>query len=119
MAKKSYKLGIPLEQREAEAARIRENYPDRVPVIVERAEKSDVPDIEKNKYLVPADITVGQFVFVIRKKIKLDPDKAIFIFVKNILPPTAALMSAIYEENKDEDGFLYMTYSGESTFGTC
>jgi GABA(A) receptor-associated protein len=30
---------------------------------------------------------------------------------------TAAMMSAIYEENKDEDGFLYMTYSGENTFG--
>ena len=30
----------------------------------------------------------------------------------------AAMMSAIYEENKDEDGFLYMTYSGENTFGT-
>jgi GABA(A) receptor-associated protein len=29
----------------------------------------------------------------------------------------AALMSAIYEENKDADGFLYMTYSGENTFG--
>lgn len=33
------------------------------------------------------------------------------------IAPTAALMSAIYEENKDEDGFLYMTYSGENTFG--
>lgn len=30
----------------------------------------------------------------------------------------AALMSAIYEENRDEDGFLYMTYSGENTFGS-
>lgn len=30
---------------------------------------------------------------------------------------SAAMMSAIYEENKDEDGFLYMTYSGENTFG--
>ncbi|KAL6140134.1 hypothetical protein ACLB2K_058435 [Fragaria x ananassa] len=119
VVKKSYKSEVPLEKREAEAARIREQHPDRVPVIVEKAEKSDVPDIEKNKYLVPADITVGQLVFVIRKKIKLDADQAIFIFVKDILPPTAALMSSIYEENKDEDGFLYMTYSGESTFGTC
>jgi GABA(A) receptor-associated protein len=29
----------------------------------------------------------------------------------------ATLMSVLYEENKDEDGFLYMTYSGENTFG--
>ena len=46
------------------------------------------------------DLTVGQFVYVIRKRIKLAPEKAIFIFVDEILPPTAALMSAIYEEHK-------------------
>ncbi|CAA0813974.1 Autophagy-related protein 8c [Striga hermonthica] len=118
MAKSYFKLEHPLERRQAEAARIREKYPDRIPVIVEKAERSDIPDIDKKKYLVPADLTVGQFVYVVRKRIKLSAEKAIFIFVKNILPPTAAMMSAIYEENKDEDGFLYMTYSGENTFGT-
>ncbi len=41
-----------------------------------------------HRYLVPADLTVGQFVYVIRKRIKLSPEKAIFIFVKNVLPPT-------------------------------
>lgn len=46
------------------------------------------------------DLTVGQFVYVIRKRIKLAPEKAIFIFVDDILPPTAALMSAIYEEHQ-------------------
>jgi GABA(A) receptor-associated protein len=40
------------------------------------------------RYLVPSDLTVGQFVYVIRKRIKLSPEKAIFIFVKNVLPPT-------------------------------
>lgn len=59
---------------------------------------------------MPADLTVGQFVYVIRKRIKLSPEKAIFIFVDEVLPPTAALMSSIYEEHKDEDGFLYITY---------
>ncbi|WKA12486.1 hypothetical protein VitviT2T_029862 [Vitis vinifera] len=118
MARSSFKLEHPLERRQAEAARIREKYPDRIPVIVEKAERSDIPDIDKKKYLVPADLTVGQFVYVIRKRIKLSAEKAIFIFVKNVLPPTAAMMSAIYEENKDEDGFLYMTYSGENTFGS-
>ncbi|KAK6118972.1 hypothetical protein DH2020_047258 [Rehmannia glutinosa] len=138
MAKSSFKQEHDLEKRRAEAARIREKYPDRIPmgclkflygaseqhlltyidgVIVEKAERSDIPNIDKKKYLVPADLTVGQFVYVIRKRIKLSAEKAIFIFVDNVLPPTGAIMSAIYDEKKDEDGFLYVTYSGENTFG--
>lgn len=26
-------------------------------------------------------------------------------------------MGQVYEEHKDEDGFLYIAYSGENTFG--
>ncbi|CAG8109207.1 unnamed protein product [Penicillium salamii] len=100
----------PFEKRKAEAERIRQKYADRIPVICEKVEKSDIATIDKKKYLVPADLTVGQFVYVIRKRIKLSPEKAIFIFVDEVLPPTAALMSSIYEEHKDEDGFLYITY---------
>ncbi|KAG1669899.1 hypothetical protein FOA52_002425 [Chlamydomonas sp. UWO 241] len=115
---RSFKEEHPLEKRQAEAARIKEKYPDRIPVIVERAEKSNsIPDIDKKKYLVPADLTVGQFVYVIRKRIKLSPERAIFIFIDNKLPPSASLMSAVYEEMKDKDGFLYIKYSGENTFG--
>lgn len=114
----TFKQEHSLDKRKAEAARIKEKYPDRIPVIVEKSEKSDIPDIDKKKYLVPSDLTVGQFVYVIRKRIKLSPEKAIFIFVKNVLPPTAALMSSIYEDHRDEDGFLYITYSGENTFGS-
>jgi len=105
------------EQRKAEAERIREKYPSRIPVICEKVDKSDIATIDKKKYLVPADLTVGQFIYVIRKRIKLSPEKAIFIFVNNVLPPTATLMSQIYEEHKSDDGFLYITYSGENTFG--
>jgi GABA(A) receptor-associated protein len=112
-----FKQEHDLEKRKQEAGRIRDKYPDRIPVIVEKADKSDIVDIDKKKYLVPADLTVGQFVYVIRKRIKLSPEKAIFIFVNNVLPPTAALMSSIYEDHKDDDGFLYVTYSGENTFG--
>ena len=106
-----------LEQRAFESSRIRAKYPDRIPVIVEKSPKSDVPELDKKKYLVPSDLTVGQFVYVIRKRVKLSAEKAIFVFVNNALPPTASLMSTIYEENKDEDGFLYIQYSGENTFG--
>jgi GABA(A) receptor-associated protein len=113
----SFKEQHPLAKRVAEAKRIRVKYPDRIPVIAEKAPNSDIPDIDKKKYLVPSDLTVGQFVYVIRKRIKLEAEKAIFIFINNTIPPTAALMSSMYQANADEDGFLYVTYSGESTFG--
>ncbi|PRW61290.1 Autophagy-related 8d [Chlorella sorokiniana] len=114
---KTFKEEHPFEKRQAEAARIRDKYPDRIPVIVERADKSNIPDIDKKKYLVPADLTVGQFVYVIRKRIRVSPEQAIFMFVRNVLPPTAALMADVYADHKDEDNFLYITYSGENTFG--
>ncbi|XP_072983917.1 autophagy-related protein 8f-like [Typha latifolia] len=117
MAKSSFKQQHDFEKRKNEAARIRQKYSDRVPVIVEKADKSDVPNIDKKKYLVPADLTLGQFVYVIRKRINLTADKAIFMFVDNVLPPTGTLMGKIYEDKKDEDGFLYLIYSGENTFG--
>ena len=86
-------------------------------MICEKDDRSDIEPIDKIKYLVPQDLTVGQFVYVVRKRIKLSPEKAIFIFINNVLPPPAALMSQIYDEQKDEDGFLYVQYSGENTFG--
>ena len=81
--KSQFKLEHPLDKRQAEAERIRDKYPDRIPVIVEKAPGSDISDIDKKKYLVPSDLTVGQFVYVIRKRIKLSPEKAIFVFVNN------------------------------------
>lgn len=42
------------EQRRSEANRIRQKYPDRIPVICEKADKTDVPTIDKKKYLVPS-----------------------------------------------------------------
>ena len=114
----SFKVENPLiTKRIAESSRIRAKYPDRIPVICEKAKGSPIADIDKQKFLVPADLTIGQFVYVIRKRIKMSSEQAIFIFVNDVLPPTASLMSTIYEERKDDDGFLYITYSGENTFG--
>ena len=113
----TFKKEHPADKREQEAARIRQKYPDRIPVICEKDERSDIPDIDKKKYLVPADLTVGQFIYVIRKRIKINSEKSLFMFVNGKIPPTARLMSHVYDENKNEDGFLYITYSGENTFG--
>ena len=111
-----FKQTYTLEERKREASRIRSKYPDRVPIILER-NGEEVPNIDKKKYLVPADLTIGQFCYVIRKRLKLNSEKAIFLFINGKLPPTSSLISIIYDEHKDTDGFLYVTYSGENTFG--
>ena len=108
---------LSFDEKIIESKRMREKYPDRVPVIVQRAKKSKLQDIDKKKYIVPIDLTVGQFMYVIRKRINLKASEAIFLFINNVLPPTASIMGTIYENNKDKDGFLYVEYEGESTFG--
>lgn len=118
--KKDYKYiynSVDFSKRVTESSRIIAKYPDRIPVIVSKANNSILNDIDKNKFLVPKDLTIGQFVHVIRKRIRLESDKSIFIFINNVLPPTSSPMISIYEEHKKDDGFLYIVYNGESTFG--
>ena len=106
--------------RKEEASRILSKYPTRIPIIIERSDEcsDDIPVVDK-KYLVPNDITTGQFTYIIRKRIELEPEKAIFLFAGDdyTIPPSSSLISEIYNNYKDEDGFLYFTYSGENTFG--
>lgn len=53
-------------------------------------------DLDKKKYLVPSDLTVGQFYFLIRKRISLRPEDALFFFVNNVIPPTSATMGNFF-----------------------
>ena len=112
-----YQKKVPYEQRIQEARTLRTKYPDKVPVILQKAEKSDVPDLDKKRFLVPCDSTVAHLLVEIRKRIKLTPEKSIFLFINNALPPTSELMSKIDQANRDEDGFVYVVYSGDHTFG--
>jgi len=115
---KTFKEKFKFKDRLAESSRVRIKYPDRIPVIVEMDSRSkNIPEIDKHKYLVPVDITVGQFIHVIRKRIKLFPEKALFLLVNNKIPPTCSLIGSVYNEERDEDMFVYFLYSGESTFG--
>jgi len=106
------------EQRSAESIRIKGKFPGKIPVIVERGKTSDdIPKIDNCKFLVPGDLTVGQFIYTIRKRMLLPPEKALFIFVGSMLPPTGALMKEVYSQYSDRDGFLYIQYRGENVFG--
>ena len=107
-----------IEQRIKAYDKIRERYPDRIPVILKKTKKNSLPDLIKTKYLVENDMTVGRFLIHLRKNINLNPEKAIFLFVgSGVLPPTSSNMKQIYDRYKSSDGFLYMTITTESTFG--
>ena len=117
MFKKKYSY----EQRLEESTRIRKAYPERIPVIIERANcsNSDVADLKKHKFLIPSHTTVAQVIGIIRKRVPLlSDDKSIFVFVNDTtMPASAQSLLELYEEHKDKDNFLYITYAGESTFG--
>merc|ERR1712066_1081262 len=101
-----YKEEHPFEKRRAEGEKIRRKYPDRVPVIVEKSPKARIGDLDKKKYLVPSDLTVGQFYFLIRKRISLRPEDALFFFVNNVIPPTSATMGSLYQVDNNYDVVL-------------
>lgn len=108
---------LDFKKRCEESKRIMSKYPDRIPVIVNKNNRSNIRDIDKKKYLVPQDMNIGQFTYIIRKNLKLDKSEALFVTINNRLIPTNNPISEIYKNHKNDDGFLYVVYSSENTFG--
>ena len=94
-------------------------YPNKVPVYVTKSKNDKtLKNIEKNKFIVPDDITIGQFLTIIRKRIDLNHEMALFIFINDsILPLQSATMKNLYYEYKNKDKLLELQYCGENTFG--
>lgn len=96
---------------------VKEKYPNYIPIIVRP--KSDEIKMSRYKFLVGSDITIGQFLFIIRKKMQnIKSSEAIFLLVNNILVPSTQLLSMVYREQSDtETNMLFFTLCKESTFG--
>ena len=105
-------------ERKSESEHMLHKYPSKIPVICEKFKKAkNMPNISKTKFLVSRDLTVGQFIYIIRKFISVHQDTALFLFICDIIPPNSAYISDIYNGYKESDGFLYITFSTENTFG--
>ena len=108
----------PLAQRKKEVEQILKRFPDKIPILLTKSKSSYISNIDKEKFLVPNNMTVGEFMYMIRKRIILEAHQAIYIFFNNNLVNTSALMSEIYMNYKDKDDeMLYASYAGENTFG--
>jgi len=93
-------------------------HPDRVPVTV-KPKDENAGFLDKARYLVPKDMTLGTFVTHLRKRMtKLKAYEALFIFCgKNVLPPVNSPMDTLYREHADNAQMLYLIFAKENTFG--
>lgn len=113
---KSLSEEFTLEERKKDADKVMKKYPERIPVIVEPLTK-DIIEIDKKKYIVSKDMTFGQLIFIVRKRMNVDSSIALFFTVNSNLITGSSDLGTIYEENKNEDNFLYIKYTTENTFG--
>ena len=117
-----YQDSVSYEKRCLDSQRICAKYPLYVPIIVNCLDK-DIK-FKKNKYLAPKDIDFGKLIITIRSQIELDPSKAIFLFIDDMLFNQSENIGSIYENYKfknkiknNGDLYLYITINVENTFG--
>ena len=109
-------LLLPLSERIKEFNRISAKYPEMVPIIMYPVDKLS-PPIEKRKFLAKREMTVGDLLIYIKSKIKLNPSEALFIFIDDKLVNGSQLLIELHKKYPAKDGFLYVKYGVENTFG--
>ena len=116
----TFKTEHTFEERKKQVSDVLAKHPVRIPIICERhpIAPKDCPEIDKKKYLVPMELTVGQFLYVIRNRLQISHSKSIFLFIDGLIPSTSTLLHYYYTNYKDDDGFLYINYTFESVFGS-
>ena len=111
-------LNKTLQERLDYSAKLIYKYNDRIPVIIEKTENIN---LENYKYLIPKNLSVNEFMCIIRTKINITDKQAIFTFVKSVngytLVPMNETINNIYDIHKSEDNFLYIKFGIENTFG--
>ena len=106
-------------KRKEECEKVKEKYPDRIPIIIEKDPNSQVKEIDRTKFLVPNDLTAQHLIFIIRKRLELSKEETIFMLVdgKSTIAGETALQD-IYDKYKDkEDGYLYIVYTSQLAWG--
>ena len=93
-------------------------YPDRVPVVLEVGPNTDLDVSLKKNFLIEKTKKCSSFFIEVRKKLKIDKEKALFLITKGYIIKGDQTISEIYDKYKDkEDGILYIHAYGENIFG--
>ena len=120
---KDWFLYESFHKRCKDSERVIAKHKDKLPVIVGPGSDS-APVISNHKFLVPVDMTVGHMMHMLRSRVHVKPDQALFLFVNSMtdtshdsIPSNTQMIGQLYSMYRSEDGFLYIKYDVESTFG--
>lgn len=116
-SKFKFKNEHKFDERVGESTRVLTKYPDRVPIICQKSNVKGTPDIDKNKFLAPKDLSIAQFMYAIKQRMNVNSSESIFLFNNGQILSGSTIIGDIYATNKDPDGFIYLEYSKENVFG--
>lgn len=90
---------------------------DRIPCIA--TPKDDrTPTMNNERLLLPEDLTCQQLIHVLRKRVDMKPNQAIFVFCENkIVNGNSTVRELMYSQREHNDGRLYIVYALENVFG--
>ena len=125
----SYKNSVSFNVRREATKNILNKYPDKCPIYLTFDNKLKLKQragTNFNKYIINNNLTMGQYMAVLKKRVEMGDKMGLTLFIniyKNdkltntILPTLTMSVEQAYNDYKDEDGFLYMTFVAENTFG--
>ena len=119
------KKKLNLSDRKALTSKILDKYPEKCPVFLSIDNKPN--SIHLSRYIVTYNLTMLQFLVIVRKKINIGAEESLTLFIEvfnnnkiieTILVPMSDTIGEIYKKHKDQDNFLYLRLVKENTFGS-
>lgn len=107
-----------LNHRKLLSQKILSKFPNCIPLIIGVAKNSRFPELSRYKYLVPKELTISKLLLSVRMEISMDPHSALFLMVNNRICIPSSVIGELYQQFKDQDGFLFVTVCKESVFGS-
>lgn len=96
-----------------------QKYPDKVLVYV-TLDTTLEGKLPKDKFLVPKDVTFGDFCVNLKKYITLGSAEGLCYFIgdnENVIPRMNENINYIYQKHKSSNGVLYLVVCRENVFG--
>lgn len=107
------------EQRLQQANRFKTKFPNALPVVIQKDQRSSLPSSLHNQlFLAPRTLGAGDFLALIRKKASLAKTQTIIMFVgkNNLVTPDNTLFE-LYNKYSEDDGFLYVLCTDHEVYG--